>query len=72
MILLRKGVNHLKKKLDEFESKHTKAIRLGCPIVWIINKNFFLWDLMDGMPPNIRFSFKKCICYFKIAQLLPS
>ncbi|KAF5464505.1 hypothetical protein F2P56_014578 [Juglans regia] len=61
----------LKKKLDEFGSRLTTAIGLVCLIVWVINyKNFFSWDVVDGSPANIRFSFEKCTYYFKIAVAL--
>ncbi|KAG2725621.1 hypothetical protein I3843_01G074700 [Carya illinoinensis] len=61
----------LKKKLDEFGSRLTTAIGLVCLIVWVINyKNFFSWDIVDGSPANIRFSFEKCTYYFKIAVAL--
>ncbi|OMO64248.1 Cation-transporting P-type ATPase [Corchorus capsularis] len=61
----------LKKKLDEFGSRLTTAIGLICLIVWLINyKNFLSWDMVDGRPANIRFSFEKCTYYFKIAVAL--
>jgi Ca2+-transporting ATPase len=61
----------LKKKLDEFGSRLTTAIGLVCLIVWVINyKNFLSWDVVDGWPSNIRFSFEKCTYYFKIAVAL--
>lgn len=61
----------LKKKLDEFGSRLTTAIGLVCLIVWVINyKNFLSWDVVDGWPANIRFSFEKCTYYFKIAVAL--
>ncbi|KAJ6343951.1 hypothetical protein OIU76_005650 [Salix suchowensis] len=61
----------LKKKLDEFGGRLTTAIGLACLIVWAINyKNFLSWDVVDGWPANIRFSFEKCTYYFKIAVAL--
>ncbi|KAL5538864.1 hypothetical protein UlMin_043561 [Ulmus minor] len=61
----------LKKKLDEFGSRLTTAIGVVCLIVWIINyKNFLSWDVVDGWPTNIRFSFERCTYYFKIAVSL--
>ncbi|KAF4384516.1 hypothetical protein F8388_003823 [Cannabis sativa] len=61
----------LKKKLDEFGSRLTTAIGVVCLVVWIINyKNFLSWDLVDGKPTNIRFSFERCTYYFKIAVAL--
>lgn len=61
----------LKKKLDEFGSRLTTAIGLVCLVVWIINyKNFLSWDVVDGWPTNIQFSFEKCTYYFKIAVAL--
>ncbi|KAI4355275.1 hypothetical protein L6164_004064 [Bauhinia variegata] len=61
----------LKKKLDEFGGRLTTAIGLVCLIVWVINyKNFLSWDVVDGWPSNVRFSFEKCTYYFKIAVAL--
>ncbi|XP_057454868.1 calcium-transporting ATPase, endoplasmic reticulum-type [Lotus japonicus] len=61
----------LKKKLDEFGGRLTTAIGIVCLIVWIINyKNFISWDVVDGWPTNIKFSFQKCTYYFKIAVAL--
>ncbi|XP_061370364.1 calcium-transporting ATPase, endoplasmic reticulum-type [Gastrolobium bilobum] len=61
----------LKKKLDEFGGRLTTAIGLVCLIVWVINyKNFISWDVVDGWPSNIQFSFQKCTYYFKIAVAL--
>lgn len=61
----------LKKKLDEFGSRLTTVIGLVCLIVWVINyKNFLSWDVVDGWPTNIQFSFEKCTYYFKIAVAL--
>ncbi|XP_050238519.1 calcium-transporting ATPase, endoplasmic reticulum-type [Mercurialis annua] len=61
----------LKKKLDEFGGRLTTAIGIVCLIVWVINyKNFLSWDVVDGWPVNIRFSFEKCTYYFKIAVAL--
>lgn len=61
----------LKKKLDEFGSRLTTAIGLACLVVWIINyKNFISWELSDGWPTNVRFSFERCTYYFKIAVAL--
>ncbi|XP_044501684.1 calcium-transporting ATPase, endoplasmic reticulum-type [Mangifera indica] len=61
----------LKKKLDEFSSRLTTAIGFICLIVWFINyKNFLSWDVVDGWPANIQFSFEKCTYYFKIAVAL--
>lgn len=61
----------LKKKLDEFGGRLTTAIGFACLVVWIINyKNFLSWDVVDGWPANIRFSFEKCTYYFKIAVAL--
>ncbi|KAI5385318.1 hypothetical protein KIW84_072063 [Lathyrus oleraceus] len=61
----------LKKKLDEFGSRLTTSIGIVCLVVWIINyKNFISWDIVDGWPSNIQFSFQKCIYYFKIAVAL--
>ncbi|KAF5733125.1 calcium-transporting ATPase endoplasmic reticulum-type [Tripterygium wilfordii] len=61
----------LRKKLDEFGSRLTTAIGLACLIVWVINyKNFLSWDVENGWPKNIQFSFEKCTYYFKIAVAL--
>ncbi|XP_019422322.1 PREDICTED: calcium-transporting ATPase, endoplasmic reticulum-type [Lupinus angustifolius] len=61
----------LKKKLDEFGGRLTTAIGVVCLIVWVINyKNFLSWDIVDGWPSNIQFSFGKCTYYFKIAVAL--
>ncbi|KAI5422080.1 calcium-transporting ATPase, endoplasmic reticulum-type [Lathyrus oleraceus] len=61
----------LKKKLDEFGSRLTTSIGIVCLVVWIINyKNFISWDIVDGWPSNIQFSFQKCTYYFKIAVAL--
>ncbi|KAJ8900555.1 hypothetical protein K2173_025332 [Erythroxylum novogranatense] len=61
----------LKKKLDEFGGRLTTAIGLVCLIVWFINyKNFISWEVIDGWPSNIQFSFEKCTYYFKIAVAL--
>ncbi|EXB83860.1 Calcium-transporting ATPase, endoplasmic reticulum-type [Morus notabilis] len=61
----------LKKKLDEFGGRLTTAIGVVCLVVWIINyKNFLSWDLVDGKPTNIQFSFERCTYYFKIAVAL--
>ncbi|XP_058743846.1 calcium-transporting ATPase, endoplasmic reticulum-type isoform X2 [Vicia villosa] len=61
----------LKKKLDEFGSRLTTSIGIVCLVVWIINyKNFISWDVVDGWPTNIQFSFQKCTYYFKIAVAL--
>lgn len=61
----------LKKKLDEFGSRLTTAIGVVCLVVWIINyKNFLSWDIVDGKPANVRFSFERCTYYFKIAVAL--
>ncbi|XP_008233097.1 PREDICTED: calcium-transporting ATPase, endoplasmic reticulum-type [Prunus mume] len=61
----------LKKKLDEFGSRFTTAIGFVCLIVWVMNyKNFLSWDLVDGWPTNVRFSFERCTYYFKIAVAL--
>ncbi|KAG5141921.1 hypothetical protein JHK82_017616 [Glycine max] len=61
----------LRKKLDEFGNRLTTAIGLVCLIVWVINyKNFISWEVVDGWPSNINFSFQKCTYYFKIAVSL--
>lgn len=61
----------LKKKLDEFGNRLTTAIGLVCLAVWIINyKKFLSWDVVDGWPANVQFSFEKCTYYFKIAVAL--
>ncbi|KAK4267034.1 hypothetical protein QN277_023877 [Acacia crassicarpa] len=61
----------LKKKLDEFGGQLTIAIGFVCLVVWVINyKNFLSWELVDGWPSNIKFSFGKCTYYFKIAVAL--
>lgn len=61
----------LKKKLDEFGGRLTTSIGIVCLVVWIINyKNFISWDVVDGWPTNIQFSFQKCTYYFKIAVAL--
>ncbi|XP_045788225.1 calcium-transporting ATPase, endoplasmic reticulum-type [Trifolium pratense] len=61
----------LKKKLDEFGGRLTTSIGIVCLVVWIINyKNFISWDVVDGWPSNIQFSFQKCTYYFKIAVAL--
>lgn len=61
----------LKKKLDKFGGRLTKAIGIVCLVVWIINyKNFLSWDIVDGLPSNVKFSFGKCTYYFKIAVAL--
>ncbi|XP_042479489.1 calcium-transporting ATPase, endoplasmic reticulum-type [Macadamia integrifolia] len=61
----------LKKKLDEFGGRLTTAIGIVCLVVWVINyRNFLTWELVDGWPTNLRFSFEKCTYYFKIAVAL--
>ncbi|KAK4793396.1 hypothetical protein SAY86_023831 [Trapa natans] len=61
----------LKKKLDEFGSRLTTAIGLVCIVIWLINyRNFLAWDIVDGWPVNVRFSFQKCTYYFEIAVAL--
>ncbi|KAL6131123.1 PREDICTED: calcium-transporting ATPase, endoplasmic reticulum-type [Fragaria vesca subsp. vesca] len=61
----------LKKKLDEFGSKFTTGIGFACLIVWVMNyKNFISWEMKDGWPVNVRFSFERCTYYFKIAVAL--
>ncbi|KAK7275402.1 hypothetical protein RIF29_16518 [Crotalaria pallida] len=61
----------LEKKLDEFGGRLTTAIGIVCLVVWVINyKNFLSWDVVDGWPSNIQFSFGKCTYYFKIAVAL--
>lgn len=61
----------LKKKLDEFGGRLTTAIGVVCLIVWVINyKHFLTWDLVNGWPTNVQFSFEKCTYYFKIAVAL--
>ncbi|GLJ15868.1 hypothetical protein SUGI_0261930 [Cryptomeria japonica] len=61
----------LKKKLDEFGESLTKAIGFVCVLVWIISyKNFLSWDVVDGWPKNITFSFGKCTYYIKVAVAL--
>ncbi|KAF7826216.1 calcium-transporting ATPase, endoplasmic reticulum-type [Senna tora] len=61
----------LKKKLDEFGGRLTTAIGIVCLVVWVINyKNFLSWEVVDGRPSNIKFSFEKCTYYFKIAVAL--
>lgn len=61
----------LKRKLDEFGERLTTVIAVVCFLVWIINyKHFLSWDVIDGWPKNVRFSFKKCTYYFKIVVAL--
>lgn len=61
----------LKKKLDEFGSRLTTAIGVVCLVVWVTNyKNFLSWDIVNGWPSNVRFSFQKCTYYFEIAVTL--
>lgn len=61
----------LKKKLDEFGNRLTTAIGFVCLVVWLINyKNFLSWDVVDGWPANVKFSFEKCTYYLKIAVAL--
>lgn len=61
----------LKKKLDEFGERLTKVIAVICILVWTINYEYFLsWDMKNGWPTNVRFSFEKCTYYFKIAVAL--
>ncbi|KAH7425777.1 hypothetical protein KP509_11G070200 [Ceratopteris richardii] len=61
----------LKKKLDQFGEWLAIVIGVICLIVWIINYNYFLsWDIVNGIPRNIKFSFEKCTYYFKIAVAL--
>ncbi|XP_059064008.1 calcium-transporting ATPase, endoplasmic reticulum-type isoform X2 [Cryptomeria japonica] len=61
----------LKKKLHEFGESLTKGIGFVCLLVWIISyKNFLSWDVVDGWPKNIRFSFGKCTYYIKVAVAL--
>lgn len=68
---LEESTTPLKKKLDEFGSWLTTAIGFVCLTVWAINYKYFLtWDLVDGWPANIQFSFEKCTYYFKIAVAL--
>lgn len=68
---LEEGDTPLKRKLDEFGNRLTTAIGFVCLVVWVINYKYFLnWDLVNGWPTNIRFSFEKCTYYFKIAVAL--
>lgn len=61
----------LKKKLDEFGSRLTSAIGLVCLVVWVINYKYFLtWDVVNGWPTNLQFSFEMCTYYFKTAVTL--
>lgn len=61
----------LKKKLDQFGEWLTIVIGVICLVVWIINYKYFLsWDIVNGLPQNIKFSFEKCTYYFKIAVAL--
>lgn len=61
----------LRKKLDEFGGRLTTAIGLVCLVVWITNyKNFLSWEVVDGWPANVQFSFQKCTYYFEIAVAL--
>ncbi|PWA76491.1 calcium-transporting ATPase, endoplasmic reticulum-type [Artemisia annua] len=61
----------LKKKLDEFGHNLTTVIGVVCIAVWIINYKYFLkWEMVDGLPTNVEFSFEKCTYYFKIAVAL--
>lgn len=61
----------LKKKLDEFGNRLTSAIGVVCLVVWAINYKYFLsWEVVDGWPSNVCFSFEKCTYYFKIAVAL--
>ncbi|KAK6919938.1 Cation-transporting P-type ATPase, C-terminal [Dillenia turbinata] len=61
----------LKKKLDEFWNRMASVIGIICLTVWVINYNyFFTWDIVNGWPSNLRFSFDKCTYYFKIAVAL--
>ncbi|KVH89019.1 Calcium-transporting P-type ATPase, subfamily IIA, SERCA-type [Cynara cardunculus var. scolymus] len=61
----------LKKKLDEFGNNLTIVIGFVCLAVWVINYKYFLkWEMADGWPTNVQFSFEKCTYYFKIAVAL--
>eukprot|EP00850_Spirogloea_muscicola_P009678 SM000055S18212 [mRNA] locus=s55:21353:28368:+ [translate_table: standard] len=61
----------LKKKLDEFGDRLTLVIGIICLLVWVINYKYFLsWEMIGGVPRNIKFSFEKCTYYFKIAVAL--
>eukprot|EP00250_Pteridium_aquilinum_P007551 c17239_g1_i1 orf=372-3581(-) len=61
----------LKKKLDQFGEWLTIVIGVICLVVWVINYKYFLsWEVVDGFPRNIEFSFEKCTYYFKIAVAL--
>eukprot|EP00850_Spirogloea_muscicola_P014853 SM000109S14167 [mRNA] locus=s109:444144:450805:- [translate_table: standard] len=61
----------LKKKLDEFGDRLTLVIGVICLLVWVINYKYFLsWEMIGGVPRNIKFSFEKCTYYFKIAVAL--
>lgn len=61
----------LKKKLDEFGSRLTTTIGLVCLVVWVVNYKYFLtWEVVNGWPTNLHFSFEKCTYYFKIAVAL--
>lgn len=61
----------LKKKLDEFGERLTTVIGVICLLVWVINYKYFLsWEIVNGIPRNIVFSFEKCTYYFKIAVAL--
>ena len=61
----------LKKKLDQFGEWLTIVIGVICLVVWIINYKYFLsWEIINGFPRNVKFSFEKCTYYFKIAVAL--
>ncbi|KAI3681887.1 hypothetical protein L6452_36692 [Arctium lappa] len=61
----------LKKKLDEFGNNLTTVIGFVCLAVWVINYKYFLkWEIVNGWPTNVQFSFEKCTYYFKIAVAL--
>ncbi|KAI4311426.1 hypothetical protein MLD38_036325 [Melastoma candidum] len=61
----------LKRKLNEFGGRLTTVIGVVCLVVWVTNyKNFLSWEIVDGWPVNIQFSFQKCTYYFEIAVTL--
>lgn len=62
---------HLKIKLDEHGEMLTTVIGDVCILFSIMNYEYFLsWDVIDGWLENIKFSFEKCMFYFRTVVAL--